>query len=200
MATRLAWQGLAPEVTSPDAVPSAYGGFAKLLHWIIAIILVAQFALGWLMPNIRRGMEPGAAMHMHISIGIVALALIVVRVFWRLAHPVAPAPELPRWQRIVSEAVHYLLYVLVFVTTLSGWFYASARGWSLSFFGLFPLPALVAQGSALGRAIGGIHEGIVWVLLGVIAIHAAAALLHAFLYRDRVVQRMLFLAPASRRS
>ena len=184
---------------SPDTARFAYGNFAKLLHWLIAAILVAQFALGSLMPDIHRGMEPGVAMHTHISIGIVVLALIVVRLLWRLAHPVAPAPELPRWQRVTSEAVHWLLYLLVLVTTLSGWFFASARGWSLTFFGLFPLPALVPQGSAVGRAIGGIHEDIVWVLLAVVAMHVAAALLHAFVYRDKVMQRMLFLAPASRR-
>ena len=187
-------------MSSPDTSRFAYGNVAKLLHWIIAAILVVQFVLGSLMPDIRRGMEPGYAMHTHISIGIVVLALIVVRLLWRLTHPVAPAPELPRWQRVSSEAVHWLLYGLVLVTTLSGWFFASARGWSLTFFGLFPLPALVPQGSAFGRAFGGIHEDIVWVLLGVIALHAAAALLHAFVYRDQVMQRMLFLAPASRRS
>ena len=192
--------GLEAGVPSPDNARLAYGNFAKLLHWIIAAILVAQFALGWLMPNIRRGMEPGVAMHTHISIGIVVLALIVVRLLWRLTHPVEPAPELLRWQRVTSEAVHWSLYLLVFVTTLSGWFYASARGWTLSFFGLFPLPALVAQGSSLGHAIGSIHEDMVWVLAGVVAIHAAAALLHALVYRDQVMQRMLFLLPASRRS
>ena len=195
---RVAWTGLEHEMPNPARY--AYGNFAKLLHWLIAVILVVQFALGWLMPDIRRGMEPGVAMHMHISIGIVVLALIVVRLLWRLTHPVAPAPELPRWQSVASEAVHWLLYLLVFVTTLSGWFFASARGWSLAFFGLFPLPALVAQGSAVGRAIGGIHESIVWVLLAVVAIHLAAALLHVFVYRDRVMQRMLFPTPASRRS
>jgi cytochrome b561 len=196
----VAWTGLEQEMPSPDTARLAYGNFAKLLHWLIAAILVVQFALGWLMPNIRRDMEPGLAMHTHISIGIVVLALIIVRLLWRLTHRVEPAPELPRWQRATSEAVHWLLYLLVFVTTLSGWFFASARGWSLSFFGLYPLPSLVAQGSSLGRAVGGIHEDIVWVLLAVVAIHVAAALLHAFVYRDQVMQRMLFLAPASRRS
>jgi len=200
MGTRVAWREFEPDVPSPASTRSVYGNFAKLLHWLIAAILVVQFALGALMPNIRRGMEPGLAMHTHIAIGIVVLALIVVRLLWRLAHPVVPAPELPRWQRRASEAVHWLLYLLVFVTTLSGWFYASARGWSPTFFGLFALPALVAQGSAFGRAVGGIHEGIVWVLLGVIALHAAAALLHAFVYRDQVMQRMLFLPLAPRRS
>ena len=200
MGMPVALMGQEPEVPGPDTARLAYGNFAKLLHWMIAAILVVQFALGWLMPNIRRGMEPGVAMRTHISIGMVVLALIVVRLLWRFTHPVAPATELPRWQRVASEAVHWVLYLLVFVTTLSGWFYASARGWSLTFFGLFPLPALVAQGSAMGRAIGGIHESVVWMLLAVVAIHVAAALLHAFVYRDQVMQRMLFPAFASRRN
>lgn len=170
----------------------SYGVVAKLLHWLVAAILAAQFALGWLMPPVRRGMEPGSAMHTHISIGIVVLVLIAVRLAWRLTHPVAPEPELPRWQRIGSAAVHWSLYGLVLVTTLSGWFYASARGWSLAFFGLVPLPGLVAQGSPIGRALGGLHEGIVWVLLGAIALHVSAALVHALVYRDQVMQRMLF--------
>jgi cytochrome b561 len=177
-----------------EPAPTGYGTFAKILHWLVAAILVGQFALGWLMPKVRRGMEPGLSMRVHISIGIVVLALIAVRLVWRVTHPVPLEPDLPRWQRNAASAVHGLLYLLVFVTTFTGWFYASARGWSLTFFGLFPLPALVAQGSPTGRAVGGIHETIVWVLLAVVALHVLAALVHAFVYRDRVMQRMLFVA------
>jgi cytochrome b561 len=172
---------------------AGYGKFAKALHWLIAAILAAQFAIGWLMPHVKRGMQPGLGMQVHISIGLVVLVLIVVRLLWRVTHPVPPEPELPRWQHMASEAVHWTLYLLAFVTTLSGWFFASARGWSLAFFGLFPLPALVSEGSRVGRSIGEIHESVVWVLLAVIAVHVAAALVHAFVYRDRVMQRMLFV-------
>lgn len=172
-----------------------YGAVAKTLHWVVAAILVGQFAIGWLMPPVRRGMQPGVSMNLHISIGIVVLALILVRLLWRLTHPVPPEPELPAWQRNASQAVHGLLYLLVFITTLTGWFYASARGWALSFFGLFPIPALVAQGSPTGRAIGEIHQVIVWVLLAVVVMHVSAALVHAFVYRDRVMERMLFGKP-----
>lgn len=169
-----------------------YGSFAKVLHWLIAGILVAQFAIGWLMPKVRRGMEPGLGMQVHISIGISVLALIAVRLVWRITHPVPDEPALSRWQRNGSLAVHWVLYVLVFVTTFSGWFYASARGWSLAFFGLFPLPGLTAEGSPTGHALGEIHESVVWVLLAVIGVHVIGALVHAFVYRDHVMQRMLF--------
>ena len=169
----------------------SYDAVSKTLHWLVAAILVGQFTLGWLMPGIKRGMQPGTPMHVHISIGIIVLALIVVRFAWRVTHAVPPEPELPAWQRHASLAVHWLLYLLVLANTLSGWFYASMRGWSLTFFGLFPLPALVPEGSPIGRSLGRLHENLVWVLLALIAIHVAAALAHAFLYRDHVMQRML---------
>jgi cytochrome b561 len=179
-----------------DASNAGYGNVAKVLHWLIAAILVGQFALGWLMPHVRRGMPPGQAMQVHISIGLLVLALIVVRLLWRLTHPVPPEPELPRWQRTASVAVHWLLYLLVFVTTFTGWFFVSARGWPLAFFGLFPLPALVGEGSAAGHWIGEIHQNVVWVLLALAAVHVAAALAHALVYRDRVMRRMLFVRSA----
>jgi cytochrome b561 len=108
-----------------------YGTTAKALHWTIVALLVVQYALGWLMPDVHAG-PPGVPMTWHVSIGIVTLLLIVSRFLWRLTHRVAPESSLPLWQRITSEGVHWLLYVLVLLTTLSGWLFASARGWSVS--------------------------------------------------------------------
>jgi cytochrome b561 len=171
--------------------PAHYGAIAKILHWLIAALLLGQLALGWLMPEVRRGMTPGTSMNLHMSIGVVVLALIAMRLLWRVTHPVAPGAELLGWQRASSEAVHWLLYALVFVTTLTGWFYASMRGWSVTLFSLLPLPALSAEGSPLGRSIGRLHEASTAILAGVIGLHVAAAFAHLFLYRDRVMQRML---------
>ena len=113
-----------------------YGTTAKVFHWLIVALLLVQYPIGWLMPDIHRGMKPGDAMTFHISIGIVILALIVLRLAWRLTHPVAPESSLPPWQRVSSEAMHWLLYVLVLATTITGWLFASFRGWSMSFFSL----------------------------------------------------------------
>jgi len=67
-----------------------YGAPAKTLHWLIVALLVTQYLIGWLMPDIHRGMQPGTAMMFHISFGIVVLALTAARFAWRLTHPVAP--------------------------------------------------------------------------------------------------------------
>src|SRR5260370_31136375 len=114
-----------------------YGITAKVLHWLVVALLCVKYPIGWLMPDIHRGMKPGAAMTFHVSFGIVILILIVLRFAWRLAHPVAPESSLPPWQRLSSEAVHWLLYALVLATTVTGWLVASFRGWALSVF-FFP--------------------------------------------------------------
>ena len=96
-----------------------YGTTAKVFHWLIVALLLVQYPIGWLMPDIHRGQSPGAAMIFHISFGIVILLLIVLRLIWRLTHPVAPESSLPPWQRMSSEVVHWMLYALVLATTLS---------------------------------------------------------------------------------
>jgi len=168
-----------------------YGTAAKVFHWLIVALLVVQYPIGWLMPDLHRGMQPGAGMTFHVSVGLTILVLIVLRLAWRLTHPVAPESSLATWQRLSSEAVHWMLYVLVLATTLSGWLFASFRGWSISLFYLVPIPMLASDNEAAGKAIDGLHQAAEWTLLVVIGIHVAAALAHIFVYRDRIMQRML---------
>lgn len=168
-----------------------YGATAKVFHWLIVALLLVQYLIGWLMPDLHRNMKPGAPMTFHISFGIVILLLIVARLVWRLTHPVAPESSLPSWQRLSSEVVHWLLYALVLVTTATGWLFASFRGWSVFFFYLLPMPMLSSESAAAGKAIDGLHQASEWALLVVIGIHVAAALAHIFIYRDGIMQRML---------
>jgi cytochrome b561 len=168
-----------------------YGTTAKIFHWLIVALLLVQYLIGWLMPDIHRGMQPGAGMTFHISIGITVLVILVLRFVWRLAHPVAPESSLPPWQRLSSEVVHWLLYLMVLATTVTGWLFASFRGWSVSFFYLVPLPMLASDNAAAGKAINGLHQAAEWALLVLIGIHVAFALLHILVYRDRIMQRML---------
>jgi cytochrome b561 len=168
-----------------------YGTTAKVFHWLIVALLLVQYLIGWLMPDIHRGMKPGAAMIFHVSFGLLVLILIVLRFAWRLIHPVAPEGSLSPWQRLSSEAVHWLLYALVLATTVTGWLFASFRGWSMPFFYLVPMPMLAADNAAAGRTINGLHQAMEWALLVMIGIHIAAALAHIFIYRNRIMQRML---------
>jgi cytochrome b561 len=170
---------------------SRYGATAKLFHWAVVALLAIQAPLGWLMPDTQKGADPGAAVSLHVSIGVTILCLIVLRFVWRLTHPVAPESGLPAWQRVGSELVHRLLYLAVLATTLTGWMFESTRGWTIHLFGTLALPPLVAPGSSFGQAVGALHPAMVWVLVTLVAAHVLAALLHLLVYRDRVMQRML---------
>jgi cytochrome b561 len=169
----------------------SYGATAKVFHWLIVALLMVQYTIGWLMPDIHPGTKPGDAMMFHVSFGIMILVFIVIRFFWRITHPVAPKRSLPVWQRLTSEAVHWLLYALVLATTLSGWLLASQRGWSISLFFLVPLPMLTSQSSPIAGSIGEWHGAMEWALLVVIGVHVAAAVAHIYIYRDGIMQRML---------
>jgi cytochrome b561 len=167
-----------------------YRTTAKVLHWLVVALLIVQYLIGWLMPDIHRG-PPGVPMTFHISFGIVILILIVARLVWRLTHPVAPESSLPPWQRLSSEAVHWLLYAAVLATTVTGWLFASFRGWSVSLFYLIPLTMLSGENAAALRFMDGWHQAMEWTLLVLIGLHVLAALAHIFVYRDRVMRRML---------
>ena len=132
--------------------PQDYGPAAKLFHWAAVALLAAQFALGWLMPHIKPGMQPERLMNLHLSTGLLILALMTARVAWRFVRG-APLPEasLPAWQRLAAELVHGVLYLLVFAMTVSGWLFASTRGWTVTLYGAVPVPNLVAQNSLTGR-------------------------------------------------
>ncbi|HUC61650.1 MAG TPA: cytochrome b [Alphaproteobacteria bacterium] len=169
-----------------------YGAVAKSFHWFVLALLLIQYALGWLMPHIRPGAPPETLASLHLSFGLLIGAVMLVRLGWRLVNGVPPAEaSLPPWQRRAAEALHGVLYLLIFAVVLTGWSNASVRGWQPSLFGLAPLPALFAKGSATGRAIGHWHSTLIWVLLAAVGLHVAAALAHALVWRDRVMQRML---------
>jgi cytochrome b561 len=168
-----------------------YDTTAKVLHWLVVALLLAQYLIGWLMPDIHRGMKPGDAMTWHISVGIVILALIVLRLVWRLTHRVAPESSLEPWQRSAAEAAHWLMYGLVLLTTISGWLFASFRGWSISLFFLTPLPMLSSENPDALRAINHWHQKFEWTLLILIGLHVLAAVVHLLFYRNRVMHRML---------
>ncbi|HEV2303274.1 MAG TPA: cytochrome b/b6 domain-containing protein [Stellaceae bacterium] len=170
-----------------------YGGVAKGLHWLIVGLLVAQFAVAWTMPAIRRGTQPEGLVGLHLSFGIAIMLLAALRLLWRLYRPVPLlADGVPWWQHRAAQLSHAALYALLFLLPILGWANASARGWKIAVFGLFDMPHIWPAGSAFGRAeLGGIHVWGTYALLGLVGLHVLAALYHHLWLRDRVLSRML---------
>ncbi len=98
-----------------------YSGVAKSLHWLILVLLIVQFAIAWTMPQIGRGSLPIGLIGWHLSVGLAIFAGMIVRLAWRLTHPVPSAPsDLSPGLAALSRRTHYLLYIVLIVLPLLG--------------------------------------------------------------------------------
>ncbi|MGF1622077.1 MAG: cytochrome b [Rhodomicrobiaceae bacterium] len=179
-------------VTGQGAAAESYSGFAKFLHWAVAICVLVMIPVGVIMHNLEPGNLQNVLYTIHRSFGIIVLALMIVRIFYRLSHGAPPPePTLDPIQRIASHLVHMALYVLVTAQALIGWIATSAYGAPISFFGLFTVPALVEKDQTLATPLFAAHEILAFVIAGLLMVHIGAALYHYFIRKDGVLQRML---------
>jgi len=169
-----------------------WGVLAQSLHWLIAVFILAQFTLAWLFADLPAGARKLTLLARHKSIGITILMLALVRLGWRWANPTPTLPDtLKPYERSLARFTHALLYVLLFAVPLTGWLMSSARGFPVSWFGLFQLPDLVAKDKGLYDLLVTTHTALAWTLGGVVALHVGAALKHPFMLKDNVLRRML---------
>jgi cytochrome b561 len=166
-----------------------YDAVSRFLHWLIVALVAAQFVVGWTMPDIHRDTRPVGLIAWHLVIGTSLLAAMLCRVVWRITHR-PPDLDIARPLRILSTLTQYALYALLIVVPLLGWINASSRGWDVTLLSAIPLPALSATGSSFGHEMGDVHGVLAWVLFALICLHVSGALMHHFVFRDRVVQRM----------
>jgi cytochrome b561 len=179
-----------------------YGAVAIALHWLIALAVIANIALGLYFGDLPRS-DPDKfiLVQTHKSIGLTVLVLSLVRVGWRLMHPVPPPPSsMHPALRIAARTSHFLLYFFIVAIPLSGWALVSSSplGLPTLYFGWFPWPKLPfladlprAVKKPLSHEFGAIHVFLAWSAIVLIPIHTAAALFHQFIRRDEVVARML---------
>jgi cytochrome b561 len=167
-----------------------YDGIARTLHWLIVLLIVVQFMLGWTMPDIHRDTMPDGLIAWHLKVGVTIIAVMVIRIAWRISHPSPPA-DVPRTLAVLSRATHILLYAALIGAPVLGWINASSRGWAVALPGGVPLPALSAKGASFGHAMGDVHSVLAWVLLVLIGLHIAAALFHQLVLKDNVMHRMV---------
>ncbi|MGA2842435.1 MAG: cytochrome b [Steroidobacteraceae bacterium] len=165
---------------------------AQLLHWIIAALIVTQFALAWTGRDLPLGTHKLALLAWHKSFGMTVLMLAIIRAVWRWANP---PPELPAGmtplERTLARATHVAFYALLFVMPITGWLMSSAKNYSVSWFGLFTWPDLIAQNKTAFEALKTTHDYLSGVLLGIAVLHILAALKHHFWNKDDVLLRML---------
>jgi len=174
-----------------EFVIETYNGVSKGLHWLIALLAFVLLAMGKL--GEVEADEGNGLFGWHTALGLLVLALMVIRAVWRLTHAVPPPPRgVPAWQQRAAALTHGAFYALLMLLPVSGWLLASVEGDPLDFFGWFTVPWLpVPGGDAAEDAIEEAHEILGNVLLLLAALHVAAGLKHHFIDRDEVLRRML---------
>lgn len=170
----------------------SYGGVAKSFHWVVAVLVICMLAMGLLMGGLENGPQKMQVYGLHKSIGVTILVLAALRLLWRLKniHP-APLPNHKKLEKILASVIHGLLYVSLFLMPLSGWIMSSAKGFSVSVFGLFTLPDLVAPNKGLAEIAVGVHEIVAYTLIVMVGLHFAGAMKHHVIDRDSTLRRML---------
>lgn len=170
-----------------------YTGVAIALHWLSAGCIVAAFGLALTMVDIP-GLTPAKLRYYawHKWLGVTAFALSCARLAWRARHaPPAYPPTMGGAQRLAAGATHAALYLLLLAVPLSGYLYTSAAGVPVVYLGMLPLPMLGGIDPALKPLFKSVHAALNWALLAAVALHLAAALKHALVDRDGIIQRIL---------
>lgn len=173
-----------------------------LLHWLVAVLIMANVALIWTVDLLPDGIVR-PVIDTHKSIGITVLGLAILRLLWRFSHkPPAIPCVYPTWERAAAHAAHAALYVLIFAMPLSGWLHDSAWTQAAShpmrLFGLFEWPRIeifngldTARRDVLHSQLGALHTWCSYVLYALVAAHIIGALKHQWLDHHAELQRIL---------
>ena len=168
-----------------------------VLHWGMALLIIAMFALGlWMSDLSYYDSWYREAPFIHKSVGILLLLALLFRAVWRGLN-IRPEHDssLKPWERRTAHWTHLALYGLLLLLMIAGYLISTADGRPISVFGWFEVPATLHDLPEQEDIAGEIHEILAWLLIALASIHALAALKHHFWNRDATLRKMLGLGP-----
>lgn len=171
-----------------------YSPIARGLHWSVAILVLVTAPIGFIMAD--RGARDiwdattNNLYSTHKLIGLTILALMIARLVYRVSHGApAPEPTLTPLEKGLSTVVHWTIYLMLFAVPIGGYLGISYYP-ALDIFGV-KIPGLVTPNEDMAKAVFKLHGLGAFVLLGLVALHIAAALMHGFVKKDGVLGRMI---------
>lgn len=167
-----------------------YGSVAKLLHWLIFVLLSVMIIGGFCFGYVPKEYK-GTIYNLHKLTGLLILLLMLVRVFWALINvkPALPSGT-PVWQRLSAHIVHFGLYVLVIAMPLAGLIGSSAAQ-KYPHIGNFNFMLPVPHEKWISHLSFEFHEWIAYAIIAFATIHILAALYHHYILKDDVLRRMM---------
>lgn len=166
-----------------------FTGFSRLLHWVMAVMVLAMLFIGVTMVTSLADYHQLIAIHR--PLGIAILALVVIRAVNRLLHKPPPLPgHMPGWQRLAAVASHLVLYALLFAMPLVGWAMLSAARYPIVLWAPLHLPPILPHDAMLYAALRRVHTYLAYLLFATFLVHLGAALMHGLIHRDGVLASM----------
>ncbi|WP_109514650.1 cytochrome b [Pseudomonas ovata] len=174
--------------SNPPA-PRHFNTLARLLHWLMALMILAMLFIGvGMVSSVHHRLF---LIDLHRPLGLAILLLALVRLLNRLTHTPPPLPaSVPGWQAFVAKASHWLLYALMLVLPVLGWALLSAGGYPVTVVTGWNLPAIVPASPQAYAWLRDAHGWLAWTLFATVLAHLSAALLHAWVLRDGVFSQM----------
>ncbi len=176
------------------ATQKRYSNVAIILHWLIAILVIANWRLAENAEHTSVQADKMFWMGQHKAIGISILVLSVLRLLWRFWHKPPPFdPHMAGWERKLAHFVHIIFYVLLIGLPVGGWLASSFAGYSISMWGLFDWPLFpVAESKETAKQIAETHGTLGKAMLILILLHVAGALKHSLIDKIPSFSRMWF--------
>jgi len=174
--------------------PDNFGWMARLLHWSTALLMLGLVWLGWVMVDLTY-YDPwyNRSLALHKALGLLVFVLGVLTLGWRhLSRSPHPRAPLAPWERVAARAMHHTLFTLVLLLPFTGYLVSTSAAKPVAVFDWFEVPALIPVDSQLRDLAIDCHYVLAYALLGLVALHAAAALKHQFIDRDGTLARMLW--------
>jgi cytochrome b561 len=169
-----------------------YGAIPQTIHWLTVIFIAVGWLLGWFMDDFPKAARSFALLA-HMTLGQFVIALLVIRLAWRFADP-PPPPEKTRFgplHELGAKLSHYALYLLLLAVPFAGIVVQLKRGEALPIFGVWNFVSPWPADRATARSVVRAHEFLANALVLLAGVHAAAALMHHWYFRDRTLVRML---------
>jgi cytochrome b561 len=169
---------------------SKYTKTAIILHWLIALGIIAMFVLGWYMEDLPKNTDGRAFFfNLHKSVGVTLFALIVFRIYWRLTHrPPALLASMRAWEKKLASFGHKALYVMMFAVPLSGLIMSRYSKYGVKWFGFPFVPGF--DDKVMRENFLEVHQIAGIILLVIIAVHLLATIKHKFIDKDETLKRM----------
>lgn len=178
-----------------DNTPEQWGWMARALHWLVAGLVFVQLFLGWAAEREHDRERSFALIRDHYQFGVVLFGVMLMRALWRLSQSAPRPPDSePRWRRLTAHGVHAMLYCLLITMPISGYIIWVHMHAPMEVFGLFTLPTVFTppvEDETLRAGAWYVHYASGWFVVGLVALHIAAALWHLLAKDDGVFKRMV---------